>query len=71
MAETRPVTAPLEGHFKLSSKQYPQSSEEEEEMSRVSYANAVRSCIYVKVYIRPDLAYKVSTLSRFMSNLGK
>jgi len=33
MAEARAVTTPLAGHFKLSSKQCPQSPEEEEDMS--------------------------------------
>ena len=33
MEEARSITTPLAGHFKLSSKQCPQSPEEEEEMS--------------------------------------
>jgi len=33
MKKARPVITPLAGHFKLSSKQCPQSPEEEEEMS--------------------------------------
>jgi len=44
MTEIRPVTTPLAGHFKLSSKQYPQSPKEEE-MSRVPYASVVGSLI--------------------------
>ena len=35
MVEVRPITTPLAGHFKLSAKQCPQSSEEKEEMSLV------------------------------------
>ena len=46
MAEERPVTTLLAGHFKLSFKQCPQSPKEEEEMSRVPYASAVdHSCM--------------------------
>jgi len=71
MAEARSVTSPLTGHFKLSSKQYPKSPVEEEEMSRVPYASAVGSLMYVMICTRPDLAYAVSTVSRFMSNPGK
>jgi len=71
MAEVRQVTTLLAGHFNSSSKQYLQSLEEGEEMSRVSYASAVGSLMYVMVCTRPDLAYRVSTVSRFMSNLGK
>jgi len=47
MAEARPVTTPLAGHFKLSSKQHPQSPEEKEEMSRVSYTSTMGSLMYV------------------------
>ena len=68
MAKGRPVTTPLAGLFKLSSKQYPQSPEEEEEMSRVPYASAVESFMYAMVCTRPDLAHAISTINRFMSN---
>jgi len=40
-------------------------------MSRVPYASAVGSLIYAMVCTRPNLAYAVSTVSRFMSNLRK
>jgi len=40
-------------------------------MSRVSYASAMGLLMYVMVCTRPDLAYAVSIISRFMSNLGK
>ena len=70
MVEVRSVTTLLTGHFKLSSKQCPQSPVEEEEISRVPYANAVGSLMYAMVCTRPDLAYAV-TVSRFMSNLEK
>ena len=70
MAEARLVTTPLAGHFKLSSKLCPQSPEEEEKMSRVPYASVVGSLIYTMVYTGPDLAYAVSKVSQFMSNLG-
>jgi len=70
MAEIRPVTTLLAGHFKLSSRQYPKSPKEEE-MSRVPYASAVGLLMYAIVYTRPDLDYAVSTVSQFMSNSGK
>jgi len=71
MAEERPVTTPLAGHFKLSSKQCPQSPEEEEEISRVQYASAVGSLMYAMLCTRPELVYAVSTVSQFLSNSGK
>ena len=71
MTEARPVTTPLAGHFRLSSEQCPQSPGEEDEMSRVPYASAVGSLMYAMVCTRPDLAFAVSSVSRFMSNPGK
>ena len=71
MAEVRPVTTSLAGHFKLSPKQYSQSPVEEEEMSRVPYASVVGSLMYAMVCSRPDLAYVVSTVSQFILNPGK
>jgi len=67
MAEERPITTLLVGHFKSSSKHCPQLPEE---MSRVPYASAVGSLMYDLVCTRPDLAYAISIVSRFISNLG-
>ena len=71
MAEAKPVTTLLACHFKLSSKQCPQSLKEKEKMAQVPYASEVRSLMYAVVCTRPDLAYAVSTASWFMSNPGK
>jgi len=67
MTEVRSVITLLAGHFKLSSKQRPQSPKEEK-ISRVSYVNAVGSLMYIVVCTKPDLACVVSTVSQFMSN---
>ena len=40
-------------------------------MSRVPYASAVGSLMYAMAYTRPNLAYAVSTVSQFISNLKK
>ena len=40
-------------------------------MSRVPYTSAVGSLMYAMACTRSDLAYAVSTVSRFMSNQGK
>jgi len=40
-------------------------------MLEVPYANAVGSLMYAMVCTRPDLAYSVSLVSKFMENLGK
>ena len=59
MKEARPVTTPLASHFKLSSKQCPQSLDEEKEISRVPYASVVGSLMYVMVCTRPNLAMQL------------
>jgi len=70
MKDVRSVTTPLTCHFKLSSKQCPQSPEEEE-MSRVPYTSAVESLMHTVVCTRPDLVYAVNKISRFISNPRK
>ncbi|GJZ73096.1 retrovirus-related pol polyprotein from transposon TNT 1-94 [Tanacetum coccineum] len=42
-----------------------------ERMSKVPYANAVRSLMYLMVCTRPDTAYAVSIVSRYLANPGK
>ena len=72
MAEGRPVTNLLAGHFKLFYKQCAQPpEEEEEEMSRVSYNSAMGSLMYSINCARLDLTYAVSTVSWFISNPRK
>nr|GEV54223.1 retrovirus-related Pol polyprotein from transposon TNT 1-94 [Tanacetum cinerariifolium] len=51
------VKMPLGGHFKLSLKDCPVRDCDVKRMSKVSYANAVGSCMYLMVCTRPDIAY--------------
>nr|GEW39163.1 retrovirus-related Pol polyprotein from transposon TNT 1-94 [Tanacetum cinerariifolium] len=51
------VQVPLGGHFKLSVKDCPIRDYDVEKMSKVPYANAVRSLMYLMVCTRPDIAY--------------
>lgn len=71
MNNCKPVSTPLAAHFKLSSELCPDTKEEMEHMSHVPYANAVGSLMYAMVCTRPDLAYAVSVVSRYMHNPGK
>lgn len=65
------VATPLGAHFKLSKAQTPSSKEEKKLMTRVPYANIIGSIMYAMICIRPDLAYVVSIVSRYMADLGK
>nr|GEW78741.1 zinc finger, CCHC-type [Tanacetum cinerariifolium] len=64
------VKIPLGGHFKLSLKDCPVRDCYVERMSKVPYANAVGSLMYLMVCIRPDIAYAVSVVSRYLANPG-
>nr|GEY27635.1 zinc finger, CCHC-type [Tanacetum cinerariifolium] len=51
------VKMPLGGHFKLSLKDYPVRDCDVESISKVPYANAVGSLVYLMVCTRPDIMY--------------
>ncbi|GJW51510.1 hypothetical protein Tco_0092861 [Tanacetum coccineum] len=61
----------LGGHFKLSLKDCPVRVCDVEMMSKVPYANAVGSLMYLMVCTRPDIAYAVSVVSRYLANPSK
>jgi len=71
MNDCKPVSTPLAAHFKLSSDLCPYIKEDMEYMSHVPYANAISSLMYAMICTRPDLAYAVSMVSRYMHNPGK
>jgi len=71
MQECKPISTPLPINFKLSSSMCPSSEAERIEMSRVPYASAVGSLMYVMTCTRPYIAQAVAVVSRFMANPGK
>lgn len=71
MEDAKPVTTPIAAHFKLSSSQSPKTDDEKERMSTVPYASAIGSIMYAMVCSRPDLAYGISLISRFMGRPGE
>jgi hypothetical protein len=71
MDGAKAVNTPIAAHFKLSAKQCPVSDNEKSYMSRVPYSSAVGSLMYAMICTRPDLAYAVSMVSRYMANPGK
>ncbi|KAE8700517.1 hypothetical protein F3Y22_tig00110556pilonHSYRG00215 [Hibiscus syriacus] len=71
MHEAKQVTTPIGQHFRLSNSQAPGSEEEKTYMENIPYTSGVGSIMYGMVCSRPDLAYAVSIISRFMANPGK
>ena len=71
MNNAKPVSVPLASHFKLSSSLCPNTNEENEYMSRIPYANAVGTFMYVMVFTCPDISHAVGVVSRYMENPGK
>ncbi|RVW99369.1 Retrovirus-related Pol polyprotein from transposon TNT 1-94 [Vitis vinifera] len=63
----KPMSTPLGSHFKLSKEQSPKTEKERYHMSKVPYASAIGSLMYVMVCTRPDIAHAVRVVSRFMS----
>ena len=53
---------------KFSLYQCPRNELERKDMERFSYALAIGSLMYAQVCTRPDIAYIVGTLGRYLSN---
>ncbi|KAL0458871.1 UNVERIFIED_CONTAM: Retrovirus-related Pol polyprotein from transposon TNT 1-94 [Sesamum latifolium] len=70
MTTAKPTPVPLAAHFQLCKNQSPNSETEKERMKIFPYSNAIGSVMYLMVSTRPDIAYAVSCLSKFMSNAG-
>ncbi|CAH9096877.1 unnamed protein product [Cuscuta epithymum] len=71
MSNCKSVSTPLGAHFKLSSDSCPKTDADLIYMKNVPYSSAVGSLMYAMVCTRPDLAYAVSVVSRYMHNPGK
>ncbi|KAL0374208.1 UNVERIFIED_CONTAM: Retrovirus-related Pol polyprotein from transposon TNT 1-94 [Sesamum radiatum] len=70
MTNSKPASVPLAAHFQLCKDQSPKTDSEKEKMKNIPYSNAIGSVMYLMVSTRPDIAYAVSCLSRYMSNPG-
>lgn len=71
MHEEKPVNAPFAAHFKLSSHLSPTTETDIAYMDRVPYSSVVGSLMYVMICMRPNLAYVVSMVSRYLIKPGK
>ena len=71
MKNCKPVTTPIPAHYKPSTVKGELPEEEEKFVQKVPYSNAVGSLMYSMIGTRPDIAYGVSLVSRFMSKPSK
>jgi len=71
MHKTKFVNTPLTTHFKLSMKTSPASENEEVEMKYVPYLSVVGSLVYAMICTRPNIAYALGVVRRFLTNPRK
>ena len=71
MLDAKPVNTPLVDHFKLSSQLCLSLDEKLEYMPKVTYANAVRCLMYLKVCTRLDISHEVIVVSRYKKDQGE
>ena len=70
MMDCRAVSTPLGSQFKLQSLSKADEEKQGRDMENVPYSSAVGSLMYAMVGSRPDLAYAVGLVCRFMSKPG-
>jgi hypothetical protein len=71
MSNAKSVSTPLAPHFKLSTAACPTNAVEKGLMSAIPYESVVGSLFYLMVCRRPDIAYAVRMVTRYMSNPGR
>ncbi|KAL2230353.1 UNVERIFIED_CONTAM: Retrovirus-related Pol polyprotein from transposon TNT 1-94 [Sesamum indicum] len=70
MENAKPAAVPLAAHFQLCKNQSPKTESDIQKMSKIPYSNVIGSIMFLMVCSRPDVAYAISCLSRYMSNPG-
>lgn len=66
--KAKSINTPLAAHFKLCLKQSSSNERDMENEKKMSYSSAVSSLIYAMTCTRPDIAYVVGVVSRFLAN---
>ena len=70
MHECKSGDTPVAKGDKFSLNQCPKRNLEIKEMQKIPYASAVGSLMYAQVCTRPDIAYIVGVLGRYLRNPG-
>ena len=71
MEGAKSISTPLPPYVKLSALDSPQTKVERTEMVKIPYASACGGLMYAMVATRPDIAFAVGVISRYMANPGK
>jgi len=69
--KAKAVSTPIGAQFKLMSLTEQELDNQAKYMEKIPYSNCVGSLMYGMISTRPDIAYGVSLVSRFMSKPGK
>ena len=69
--DAKPTSTPANVE-KFSKDQCPEpNSEEQREMKKVPYRNAIGSLLYLSTWTRPDITFQVQNLAKFVENPGR
>ena len=71
MERGKALSIPLPPYVKLYKNDCPMSKEGKAKMENFSYPFTIGSLMYAMICTRPDIAYAVGVVSRYMSNPGK
>ena len=70
MSDCNPVLTPMEENRKLSASMSPETPERQAEMKAYPYRELIGKLLYLAIATRPDIAYTVGVLCRFVENPG-
>jgi hypothetical protein len=70
MENCKAVSVPLDPNAQLSREQCPQTDKEKAEMRKYPYRELIGGLVWLTTATRPDLAFAVCVLSRFIDNPG-
>jgi hypothetical protein len=71
LADAKPCTSPMIPGFIYTKDHSPSSPEEAAQMKKTPNHEAIGSLMYIVVAMCLDIAFTVSALSQFLSNLGR
>jgi virulence-associated protein VapD len=71
MEACNPVSTPMQPNVHLTTDMCPKTDKEKEDSKSLPYCAIVGKCMYLATCTRPDIAYTVRELARFMSNYGQ